>query len=304
MLSYRHGFHAGNHADVLKHTVLTALLRHLALKDTPFRVVDTHAGAGFYRLNHPFAQKTGEWRDGIARIFSASAPPPAVADYLALVRQANAMELVPAVPKSATQGQVAGQGVADAQPGVYPGSPWIARQLLRPDDRLQVFELHTSDAPALIESLRGDRQVKVIAGDGFAGLRAAWPPPSRRGVAFIDPSYEVKDDYRAVVDAVADSLKRFPTGIVAVWYPRLARRESELLPGKLKRLCSANWLHAALDVRSPVGPGVHGGMHGSGMVILNPPWTLPQTLKPAMPWLQRKLAVDAGAATTLDWQIA
>ncbi len=285
MLSYRHGYHAGNHADVLKHTVLVALLRHLALKDKPFWVVDTHAGAGFYRLDHAFAQKTSEWREGVGRIFDAPDAPPAVADYLALVHAAN--------------GMVADARVAGA-PSVYPGSPWITRQLLRPDDRLHVFELHTSDAPALIDTLRGDRQVKVTAGDGYAGLKASWPPAPRRGLALIDPSYEVKDEYGLVVDAVADALKRFPTGIVAVWYPRLVRRESEMLPGRLTRLSPDNWLHVALDVRARAEQG----MHGSGMVVLNSPWTLPDALKPCMPWLRSRLALDADAATTLDWRIA
>jgi 23S rRNA (adenine2030-N6)-methyltransferase len=285
MLSYRHGYHAGNHADVLKHTVLLALLDHLALKDKAFWVVDTHAGAGFYRLDHTFAQKTGEWREGVGRIFDAQDAPPAVADYLALVRAANGTEV---------------DARATGAPSVYPGSPWILRQRLRPDDRLRVFELHTSDAPALIDILRGDRQVKVTAGDGYAGLKASWPPAPRRGLALIDPSYEVKDEYDQVVDAVADALKRFPTGIVAVWYPRLVRRESEMLPGRLTRLSPDNWLHVALDVRARAEQG----MHGSGMVVLNPPWTLPDTLKPCVPWLRSRLALDADATNALDWRIA
>lgn len=303
MLSYRHGFHAGNHADVLKHTVLVALLRHLALKDKPFRVVDTHAGAGWYRLDHSFAQKTGEWRKGIGRIWSADDAPPAIADYLALVRHANGLESVEAGDGSVAPSpskNSARPGTASTEPGVYPGSPWITRQLLRPDDRLHVFELHTSDAPALIDALRGDRVVKVTAGDGYAGLRANWPPPPRRGLVLIDPSYEVKDEYGQVVDAVADALKRFPTGIVAIWYPRLVRRESEMLPGKLTRLCPDNWLHVALDVRARAEQG----MHGSGLVVLNPPWTFPDTLKPCMPWLRGRLALDGEASTTLDWRIA
>jgi len=303
LLSYRHGYHAGNHADVLKHTVLVALLRHLALKDKPFRVVDTHAGAGWYRLDHTFAQKTGEWREGIGRVWAADDAPPAVADYLALVRSANGIEVVVAGHGSAAspRAQTSARPVPAApEPAVYPGSPWIARQFLRPDDRLNVFEMHTSDAPALIDALRGDRQVKVTAGDGYAGLRANWPPPSRRGLVLIDPSYEVKDEYGQVVDAVADALKRFPTGIIAVWYPRLVRRESETLPGRLTRLAPDNWLHAALDVRARSETG----MHGSGLVVLNPPWTLPDTLKPCMTWLRGRLALDGEASTTLDWRIA
>jgi len=285
MLSYRHGYHTGNHADVLKHTVLVALLRHMALKDKPFWVVDTHAGAGFYRLDHTFAQKTGEWREGIARVYAAPGAPQAVADYLSIIRTANGADF---------SAKVAGD------PAVYPGSPWITRQLLRADDRLRLFELHTSDAPALIDALRGDRLVKITAGDGYAGLRASWPPAPRRGLALIDPSYEVKTEYAQVVDAVADAMQRFATGTIAVWYPRLARSESETLPARLIRLSPGNWLHVALDVRARSPEG----MYGSGLVVLNPPWTLPQTLKPAMPWLKGHLELDEGAATTLDWQIA
>lgn len=301
MLSYRHGYHAGNHADVLKHTVLVALLRHMALKDKPFWVIDTHAGAGWYRFNHTFAQKTGEWRQGIGRIWAAADAPPAVADYLALVRLANALQPVPQAerPGEGISGTVASSARSAETLSVYPGSPWITRQLLRPDDRLHAYERHTSDAPALIEASRGDRAIRVTVGDGFAGLRALWPPAPRRGLVLIDPSYEVKEDYAQVVDAVADALKRFATGILAIWYPRLPRRESDTLPARLTRLSSGNWLHAVLDVRGRSAQG----MHGSGMVVLNPPWTLPETLKPAMPWLCRQLAVDQAASTVLDHQI-
>jgi len=301
LLSYRHGYHAGNHADVLKHTVLVALLRHMALKDKPFWVIDTHAGAGWYRFNHTFAQKTGEWRQGIGRIWAAADAPPAVADYLALVRLANALQPVPQAerPGEGISGTVASSARSAETLSVYPGSPWITRQLLRPDDRLHAYERHTSDAPALIEASRGDRAIRVTVGDGFAGLRALWPPAPRRGLVLIDPSYEVKEDYAQVVDAVADALKRFATGILAIWYPRLPRRESDTLPARLTRLSSGNWLHAVLDVRGRSAQG----MHGSGMVVLNPPWTLPETLKPAMPWLCRQLAVDQAASTVLDHQI-
>lgn len=301
MLSYRHGYHAGNHADVLKHTVLVALLRHMVLKDKPFWVIDTHAGAGWYRFNHTFAQKTGEWRQGIGRIWAAADAPPAVADYLALVRCANALQPLPQAGRSGegVSGTVAPSPRSAETLSVYPGSPWITRQLLRPGDRLYAYERHTSDAPALVEASRGDRAIRVTADDGFAGLRALWPPAPRRGLVLIDPSYEVKEDYAQVVDAAADALKRFATGILAIWYPRLARRESDTLPARLMRLSPGNWLHAALDVRARSAQG----MYGSGVVVLNPPWTLPETLKPAMPWLCQRLGADAEASTTLEWQI-
>ena len=277
MLSYRHGFHAGNHADVLKHVMLVALVRLLTQKDKALWVVDTHAGAGDYALDSKFAAKHREYVDGIGRLWTAPGLPAPIADYVALVRACN----------------------PDGRLCVYPGSPRIAEALLRPQDRLRLFELHTTEQRVLAAHFAGaGRRVAVTPGDGFAGLKAVLPPPSRRGLTLIDPSYETRDDYGAVVAAVTDGRVRFPTGCFAVWYPLLQRREAVRLPETLTRLAGdGDWLHATLQVRAPQDDGF--GLHGSGMFVFNPPWKLDAALREALPVLSRLLAQDEHAAHTL-----
>ena len=205
MLSYRHAFHAGNHADVLKHVVLVQLIRYLGQKDKPFWVIDTHAGAGVYDLDAARARKLDEHQGGIGRLWARPDLPVPVADYVELVRRCN--------------------------PGgrlrKYPGSPFLALWTMREQDRLRLFELHGSDARLLRKNFRdAGKRVIVEGSDGFAGLRALLPPPPRRAVALIDPSYEEKQDYERVIHAVKDALSRFPGGIYAVWYPQLTRLEA------------------------------------------------------------------------------
>ena len=273
MFSYRHGFHAGNHADVLKHAVLVQMLAYLTVKDTPLWVVDTHAGAGAYSLDSPFAQKKGEFRDGIGRLWGQSALPPALSEYVHQVKKNN--------PDGALRG--------------YPGSSQIALQMLRKQDRLQLFELHTTESRVLQQHFSSaKRRVSVQAADGFAGLRAVLPPASRRGLVLIDPSYEDKEDYRKVVAAMRDALQRFATGVYAVWYPRVQRQESQDLPGQLKQLAQGDWLHAWLRVMTPAQDGL--GLHGSGMFVFNPPWKLEDALRGAMPVLAKLLGQDGQAA--------
>ena len=277
MLSYRHGFHAGNHADVLKHVALVALLRILTRKDKPLVVIDTHAGAGLYSLEQGFAVKIAEFRDGIARIWERNDLPAPVADYLDQVRAVN----------------------SDGVLRQYPGSPRIALGVLRPQDRLRLFELHSTEGPILAQQFAKDaRRVTVTTGDGFAGLKAVLPPPSRRGLVLIDPSYELASDYRAVVDALRDGMKRFATGTYAVWYPLLQRRESIELPDKLRKATSVDWLDVALQVKAPLPEGR--GLHGSGLFVVNPPWTFSEQMRGVMPWLTRALAQDATAGFRLD----
>jgi 23S rRNA (adenine2030-N6)-methyltransferase len=277
MLSYRHGFHAGNHADVLKHVMLVALLRLLMRKDKPIMVVDTHAGAGMYSLGEGFAVKNAEFRSGVARLRERKDRPDLVTDYLEQVRLVN------------TDGVLRN----------YPGSPRIALGMLRPQDRLRLFELHSTEGQLLARQFAEDgRRVSVIAGDGFAGLKAVLPPPSRRGLVLIDPSYELASDYRAVVVAVRDGLQRFATGTYAVWYPLLQRRESMQLPDQLRRAAGGDWLDAALQVKAPSPEGI--GLHGSGMFVVNPPWTFSEQMREVMPWLTRVLAQDEGASFRLD----
>ena len=289
MFSYRHGFHAGNHADVLKHTVLIQLLAYLNQKPTPYMVIDTHAGAGVYQLDSDYATKSGEANDGIAKLWERTDLPPAVDAYVALIRDMN--------PAGKLRH--------------YPGSPFIAERCMRSEDRLRLFELHGTDAKLLIDNVRKleahaaangvhHRGKRILAerADGFAALKALLPPPSRRGVVLIDPPYENKDDYRKVKLALEDAQKRFVSGTYAVWYPVLSRSESQQLPERLKRGAQSDWLHVTLSVGAVAGEG--GGLNASGMFILNPPWTLEATLRDCMPWLTQTLARDHTAQFTLN----
>jgi 23S rRNA (adenine2030-N6)-methyltransferase len=279
MLSYRHGFHAGNHADVLKHFVLVQLLRALTQKDKPLWVIDTHAGAGSYSLEAGYATKLAESADGIGRLWSRTDLPAPLADYVRQVRAVN--------PDGALRR--------------YPGSPQIAWQLLRDQDRLRLFERHPADGKALQAHFHdAGRRVAVVLGDGFAGLRSVLPPPSRRGLVLIDPSYETTSDYWAVAAAVRDALQRFATGTYAVWYPQVPRRESRALPDQLQRLAPGYWLHAWLRVRKPAGDGF--GLHGSGMFVFNPPWKLESALRAGLSALATALAQDADAACDLQFR--
>lgn len=281
MLSYRHAFHAGNHADVLKHFVQMQLLQYLAQKDKPYWVIDTHAGAGCYELLGGFAAKNAEYESGIARLWEVKDLPQPLADYVALVKGLN----------------------PDGKLKLYPGSPLVSQLLLREQDRLRLFELHPSDYDILSENfIAHDKQVIVQKSDGFAALKALLPPPPRRALVLIDPPYEEKQDYKRVVDALQEGLKRFANGTYAVWYPCLQREESERLPEKLKRLPVKGWLHVALHVQTPSADGF--GMHGSGMFVLNPPWTLHATLQEVMPKLVALLGQDAGARFVLEQQAA
>jgi 23S rRNA (adenine2030-N6)-methyltransferase len=279
MLSYRHGFHAGNHADVLKHAVLVQLLRQLTKKEKPLWVIDTHAGAGSYSLEQGFAARKSEFAEGIGRLWARRDLPPVLADYVDQVRAVN--------PDGALR--------------VYPGSPQIALQVTRAQDRLRLFELHGNECRALQEHFAGaGRRVAVVAGDGFKGLKSVLPPPSRRGLALIDPSYEIVEDYRAVRAAIRDGLARFATGTYAVWYPQLQRRESESLPAELQRIANGDWLHAWLRVKAPAADGF--GLHGSGLFVFNPPWNLETALRPMMPVLAAALGQDAHAAFGLTFR--
>ncbi len=289
MFSYRHAFHAGNHADVLKHTVLIATLRHLLQKEAALLVLDTHAGAGLYRLDGDYASTSAESADGVARVLAAAAPlPAALQDYADIVRAFN-------------------RGAAAR---VYPGSPFIVQQLLRAHDRLKLCELHPSDARALagnVAQLEAGRQIAVLAEDGFEAARKFLPPPARRALVLCDPSYEIKTDYARVQDLLQDCLRRFPTGVYALWYPRIARPEAHDLPRRLKALAARAgkpWLHAALTVKgarlAAGGQERRPGLPGSGMFLVNPPYTLEAALREALAPMAELLAQDQHAAWTLE----
>ena len=280
MLSYRHAFHAGNHADVLKHTVLLELLSYFNRKDKPWHYIDTHAGGGCYALDSEQSGKTGEYMEGIGRLWQHNTLPEPLAAYRAAVAQFN------------PHGRLL----------FYPGSPALAMMLARPQDRLRLFELHPADFESLERTFASETErVQCRKADGFGALKALLPPASRRAVVLIDPPYEVKDDYRHVVDCVKDAMRRFPTGTYAVWYPMLARPEARGLPARLADLGADSWLDVRLAVRQPPRDGF--GMFGSGMFIINPPWVLPERLESIMPWLVSVLGVDEGAGFDLEHHI-
>ena len=276
MLAYRHAFHAGNHADVLKHLVLVLVLRHLASKEKGFRFVDTHGGAGGYSLLGRYASKNAEHARGIGRLWTRTDLPPALADYVALVREFN----------------------PDGTLAQYPGSPSIALMLLRAQDELRAFELHPTEQKILRATLAGNPRATVYDGDGFVGLRAQLPPPSRRGAVLIDPSYEGNGDYGKVVSALREAVERFAEGTYLVWYPQVTKLEAAQLPRRLAALAPKGWLHARLTVQEPDAQGF--GLAGSGVFVLNPPHTLHATLAKTLPYLVDVLGQHAGANFMID----
>ena len=293
MFSYRHAFHAGNHADVLKHTVLLAVLKHMAQKETAFTVFDTHAGAGLYRLDRDYAQTSAEASQGFLKLIATKPEQPfapAIQDYIDLVATFN----------------------ADGQWKVYPGSPFIIQQQLRGRDKLKLFELHPTDTKTLtanIAQLEAGRQVAIEREDGFEGVKKFLPPPSRRALLLCDPSYEVKHDYARVSAMVAHALLRFATGTYVVWYPIIPRPEAHDLPRKLKTLANKagkSWLEATLTVKSSKllhneeGETIRPGLPASGMFLINPPFTLKAALKDALPQLVAILKQDQHATYTLE----
>lgn len=280
MLSYRHAFHAGNHADVLKHYVFSLVLNYFNQKPKPYWVIDTHAGAGMYALKSGFAQKNAEFESGIARLFAANNLPETLANFVEIIKKYNENNTL----------------------NLYPGSPKIAEQFLRTDDKLRLFELHPSDCKILLDNFANKgRQTKIELQDGFTGIKACLPPPTKRAVVLIDPPYELKDDYVRVVDCVKDSLKRFGTGTYCIWYPLLQRPEPTEMVRQLMAL-NTDFLQVEMTVQAPSINGY--GMHGSGLFIVNPPYSLPKILDDAMPVLTRLLDLDETADFLLNHKIS
>jgi 23S rRNA (adenine2030-N6)-methyltransferase len=293
MFSYRHAFHAGNHADVLKHIVLLAVLRYMTQKDTALNVFDSHAGAGLYRLDGDYAKTSAEAADGFLKLVAGKPKEGfanVVQDYIEMVAGFN----------------------AGGKWTVYPGSPFIIQGQLHGRDKLKLFELHPTDTKTLtanIAQLEAGRQVSILREDGFEGLKKFLPPPSRRALVLCDPSYEVKHDYARVQAMIVDAMQRFPTGTYAVWYPIIPRPEAHDVPKKLKTLASKSgkaWLSVSLTVKNSKltqdadGEVVRPGLPASGMFLINPPHTLKALLKDAMPQLVTALGQDQHAAFTLE----
>lgn len=277
MLSYRHGFHAGNAADVLKHAVFVFVLGHLQRKAGPLLILDTHAGAGLYDLASAEAAKTGEFRDGIGRLAAgAGDAPELLAGYLALVKARN------------PRGPFA----------VYPGSPALALAMKRPQDRLAFYELHPADHARLADLAGRARGVSVERADGFKGLIAHVPPVGRRGLVLIDPSYEIKTDYDNVVVALAKAWRRFATGVYVLWYPVIERSRIDALLAAVAAAGIRKVYRLELGM-APDAPGY--GMTASGMLVVNAPFTLPRAAEPALPWLTERLGARGRAVA--EWLV-
>ncbi|EGQ9892239.1 23S rRNA (adenine(2030)-N(6))-methyltransferase RlmJ [Vibrio cholerae] len=269
MLSYRHSFHAGNHADVLKHIVQSLILNSLQQKEKPFVYHDTHSGVGRYDLTHEWSEKTGEYKQGIARVWQKDHIPAELDSYLDAIRQLNQGETL----------------------RYYPGSPRVARAHLREQDRMVLTELHPSDYPLLEQEFHRDRQVSIYKEDGFTRLKASLPPQERRGLVLIDPPYELAKEYRDVVQAIAQSYKRWATGIYAIWYPVVNRCDIDDMVEGLQGL----GIRKILQIELGVSPDTNErGMTASGMIVVNPPWTLESQMQTILPFLKQAIAPATG----------
>lgn len=268
MLSYRHAYHAGNHADVLKHFVIERILSYLVRKDKPCFYLDTHSGTGLYALDSVIANKTAEYQQGIALLLKQDKPPKTIEPYIDAVKN-----------------------LQDKKGLIYPGSPWIAANRLRAQDRLAFCELHPQDFPALQKNFYHDDRVKTYCEDGFSKAIALMPPKEKRGLIVIDPSYEIKADYNNVIHLVKELHRRFHTGTFAIWYPIINSVYPEQLHRKAVSLGIKNTYAFELQI-SKVSAG---GMYASGMLVFNSPYRLKDTVNEALPWMVKHLAQDSDA---------
>lgn len=277
MLSYRHSFHAGNHADVLKHLVLMLIIENLQQKEKGFYYLDTHAGVGRYRLFSEEAEKTAEFEQGIARLWQRDDLPEEVARYIKLIKQVN----------------YGGKALR-----YYAGSPLIAAKMLRPQDRALLTELHPSDYPLLRNNFKEFDNVTTKRDNGFQQLKATLPPKERRGLVLIDPPYELKEDYDLVVNAIEEGYKRFATGIYAIWYPVVLRQQTKRILKGLEKTGIRKILQIELAVRPDSDQR---GMTASGMIVINPPWTLTQQMQNILPYLTNVLVPEGTGSWTVKW---
>ena len=282
-INYRHAFHAGNFADVLKHAVLARVLVYLSRKESPFRFIDTHAGAGRYDLASEEAKRSPEWRDGVARVLNASAPAPVaelMRPYLPAVAPYD-----PEVP-----------------PLAYPGSPAIAQVLMRPQDRLALCEADPHEREALIAALGRDARLSIVGTDGYVALNAYLPPKERRGIVLIDPPFEAPDEAESVVRALERALRKWPSGVYIAWRPiREARADAHFL-NSVEALGAPNMLRLELDVGA--GPiGLHGQepLARAGLLIVNPPHTLAAEARILLPWLAQTLGRNGKGKHVCHW---
>ncbi|MEO4045457.1 23S rRNA (adenine(2030)-N(6))-methyltransferase RlmJ [Pseudomonas sp. CAU 1711] len=277
-MNYRHAFHAGNHADVLKHLVISRIIALLARKEAPFACLDSHAGVGLYDLQGDQASRTGEWLEGIARLWDAPDLPPLAADYFGVLRALN--------PDGALR--------------YYPGSPELARRLSREQDRVLLNEKHPEDGQLLKDNMKGDRRVAVHLGEGWHVPRALLPVAEKRALLLIDPPFEKADELERCVAALDEAIGRMRQTVVAVWYPIKDERQLKRFYQGLAKSSAPKLLRAELFVHSPDDAT---RLAGSGLAIANAPWGLEDELKQLLPWLAGKLAQSQGSFR-LDWLIA
>ncbi len=286
-MNYRHHYHAGNYADVFKHVLLLQLIRAMQRKEKGFLYLDTHAGRGGYDLSLPVVLPDGRSREpeypaGIGRLWGAAALPPVLSDYLALVRRFNDRH-----------------GATGPELKFYPGSPWIAKLLLRPQDRMVLCELREEDAEALDFEFARESRVTVQVLDGYTGLKAALPPPEKRALVLIDPPFESKDEFADVQRGVTEALRRLPAAVVAIWYPITERARTEAFHQALLGLATPA-LYAELNI---AGDSASLRMKGCGLLVLNPPWQIDAEIRGVLPALGQLLKVDSGASTPSGWLV-
>lgn len=277
-MNYRHVYHAGNFADVLKHIVLTRIIIHLQLKDKAFRVIDTHAGTGRYDLNSEEAQKTGEWRDGIGRLLRAEIPTdlsPMIKPYLDLMDKGDGGKLL----------------------SFYPGSPLIARKLFRKQDRLALSELHPQDVEQLRQLFSGDYQVRVNQLDGWLALGGHLPPKEKRGLVLVDPPFEQQGEFDRLEQGLANAHKRWAGGSYCLWYPVKDRRQTDAFCRNIAALAIAKTLRIELHIQRPSSDR---GLNGCGLIVVNPPYTLEAEMKKLLPWLCKLLRQGDGGGFVLE----
>ena len=277
-MNYRHAFHAGNHADVLKHLVLSRILALLAKKDAPYAYLDSHAGIGLYDLRGDQASRTGEWLDGIQRVWQADDVPALFDDYLGVIRALN----------------------PNGQLRYYPGSPEVARELSREQDRLQLNEKHPEDGQLLKANMKYDRRVAVHLGEGWHVPRALLPTEQKRAVLLIDPPFEQADELQRCAQAMKESIARMRQAVVAIWYPIKDQRQLKRFYQDLQGTGAPKLLRIELLVHAADNADV--GLNGSGLAIANPPWGLEDELRAVLPWLGQNLGQTQGG-WKLDWLI-
>ncbi|WP_294966595.1 23S rRNA (adenine(2030)-N(6))-methyltransferase RlmJ [uncultured Gilliamella sp.] len=274
MLSYRHSYHAGNHADVLKHVVLTLCIEALKEKDKPFLYLDTHSGAGRYLLQSEHAEKTGEYLSGVNLIWQQPNTPDLLNTYISILKRYNPYQTLK----------------------YYPGSPLIAKQLLREQDKLNLTELHPTDYPLLRQEFNKDKRAKVLREDGFIQLKSKLPPVTRRGIILIDPSYEIKNDYYKIPSALFEAYKRFATGIYLIWYPVVSRTTTQRMIDDIIKLGIKRISQFELALKPDNNQK---GMTASGMIVINPPWKLHEQMQTIMPWLKQILDTEKTGSFTV-----